>query len=56
MQLLKREEIPELSLAPLGIDEGDVWEIEEIKEFGKLLERDAELFAWWRRGMGFTRE
>ncbi|CAG8955926.1 hypothetical protein HYFRA_00008779 [Hymenoscyphus fraxineus] len=56
IQLLEREEIPELALVRLGIREGDVLEIEEIKEFGRLLERDPGLFGWWRRGMGFVRD
>ncbi|CAG8977964.1 hypothetical protein HYALB_00001845 [Hymenoscyphus albidus] len=56
MQLLEREEIPESALVRLGIREGDVLEIEEIKEFGRLLERDSGLFGWWRRGMGFMRD
>ncbi|TVY67423.1 hypothetical protein LSUE1_G008614 [Lachnellula suecica] len=56
MRLLKREIIPELRLAALGVQEGNVREIEEIKDFGKLLEKDAALFRWWRIGMGYLKD
>jgi hypothetical protein len=56
MRLLKREIIPKLHLSTLGIKEGDVSEIEEIKDFGKFLEGDPTLFQWWRVAMGYVKD
>ncbi|EPE35272.1 hypothetical protein GLAREA_10969 [Glarea lozoyensis ATCC 20868] len=52
MRLVKRESIEKMSLGPLGVETGDVQEIEEIKDFAKLLEGDEGLYQWWRVGMG----
>ncbi|TVY46663.1 hypothetical protein LOCC1_G003759, partial [Lachnellula occidentalis] len=56
MRLLKRESISELHLATLGVKEGDVEEMEEIKDFAKLLEKDPRLFHSWRVGMGYVKD
>jgi hypothetical protein len=56
MRLLKRETIPRLHLPTLGIREGDVSEIEEIKNFGKFLEKDPSIFQWWRIAMGYVKD
>ena len=56
MRLLKRESISEPHLATLGVKEGDVKEIEEVKDFAKLLEKDPRLFHSWRVGMGYVKD
>jgi hypothetical protein len=56
MQLLKREEISEPHLSTLGVKEGDVREIEEIKDFAKFLEKDPSLYRAWRVGMGYVKD
>ena len=56
MRLLKQESIEKKHLVPLGIDEGVVREVDEIKNFGKLLGRDQGLYGWWRVGMGYVKE
>jgi hypothetical protein len=56
MRLIKRESIENKSLVPLGFRAGEVTEIEEMKEFAKVLERDQELYLWWRVGMGFVKD
>ena len=56
MRLLKRERISELHLSALGVREGDVREIEEIKDFARFLERDPRLFHAWRVGMGYVKD
>jgi hypothetical protein len=56
MRLIKRDAIERKSMVSLGIKEGDVLEVEEIKEFAKLLEGDAGLYAWWRVGMGYVKD
>lgn len=53
---MKRETIPRLHLPTLGIREGDVSEIEEIKNFGKFLEKDPSIFQWWRIAMGYVKD
>ncbi|TVY51819.1 hypothetical protein LCER1_G005721 [Lachnellula cervina] len=56
MRLLKRESISKLHLATLGIKEGDVKEVEEVKDFAKFLEKDSRLFHAWRVGMGYVKD
>ncbi|TVY34886.1 hypothetical protein LSUB1_G006714 [Lachnellula subtilissima] len=56
MRLLKRESISEPHLATLGVKEGDVKEMEEVKDFAKLLEKDPRLFHSWRVGMGYVKD
>ncbi|TVY90211.1 hypothetical protein LAWI1_G003667 [Lachnellula willkommii] len=56
MRLLKRESISELHLATLGVREGDVKEMEEVKDFAKFLEKDPRLFHSWRVGMGYVKD
>jgi len=56
MRLLKRDVIPKTHLSPLGIAEGGVREIDEIKDFAKLLEKDSALFQWWRIAMGYVKD
>jgi hypothetical protein len=56
MRLIKRESIEKLSLTPLGLKAGEVTEIEEMKEFARILEGNRELYAWWRVGMGFVKD
>ncbi|KAG9238507.1 hypothetical protein BJ875DRAFT_450936 [Amylocarpus encephaloides] len=56
MQLMRRDEgIDRKHLVPLGIKDGYVREIPEIKEFAKFLEGDAGLYKWWRVWMGYTK-
>lgn len=56
MRLLQREIIPELHLPTLGIKQGDVREIDEIKDFARFLEEDPTLHKSWRIGMGYVKD
>ncbi|KAH8678584.1 hypothetical protein BGZ60DRAFT_370589 [Tricladium varicosporioides] len=56
MRLMKREVISEKKLALLGLKDGEVKEIDDIKQYGKLLEQDAELYQWWRVAMGYAKD
>ena len=40
----------------LDVQPGKVLEIESLKEFAAFLERDAEMYQWWRMKMGFEKE
>lgn len=40
----------------LNVEPGDVKELTNMKELGRFLERNREIFEWWRVGMGFKKD
>ncbi|KAH6676247.1 hypothetical protein B0J14DRAFT_536554 [Halenospora varia] len=56
MRLMKRELISENKLVSVGLKNGEVMEIDSIKEYAKLLEKDLELYQWWRVAMGYAKD
>jgi len=45
----------ENQLAILAPRKGDLSEIDTVKDFGQAM-RDRDVYAWWRKGMGFNTE
>jgi hypothetical protein len=37
----------------LDVEPGRVKELTSMKELGAFLERDLEIYGWWRRCMGY---
>ena len=52
-RLLRKEEIQKRAL---DVEDGNVTDIESLKEFGAFLGRDEGLYSWWRVHMGFQKE
>ncbi|KAK0119683.1 hypothetical protein ONS95_011119 [Cadophora gregata] len=51
-QLMKREDVGEKGL---DVGPGDVKELTGMKELGAFLERNREIYEWWRVGMGYKK-
>jgi hypothetical protein len=50
-QQVKKEEVDQRRL---NIPPGEVLELDSIKEFARICEKDEELGRWWKEAMGFA--
>jgi hypothetical protein len=50
--LLKKEAVPSANLA---VEPGNVMELTSMKELGAFLERNEEIYEWWRVNMGYRK-
>lgn len=51
--MMKKEEVARKAL---DVEPGAVQELTSMKELGAFLERNQEMYEWWRVGMGYKKE